>query len=154
MKLAQIINCDSKFSRPYKLYNDDDIISEEYQLIAENVYQANYCYVICQDGEFEYDMQKGSGIIAIQENRPFIFVVKNNSLIDRIPFDSKITFEKNKIVVRGIFAIEKNSTATEEECKKDFETHLLNDLISTVGGQIQGLQSIKDRLDEKLKSIN
>ena len=154
MKLAQIINCESKFARPYKVYSDDVEVEEGYQLIADNIYEANYCFVICENGEFEYDIEQKEGIIAIQNNRPFIFATKDNKLIEKIPFDSKVSFDRDNIMVRGVFAIEKNSTATVESCKKDFEQHLLNDLLNSVGSQIDGLQKIQDKLKEKLNSIN
>lgn len=123
-------------------------------MIADNVYEANYCFVICENGEFEYDIEQKEGIIAIQNNRPFIFATKDNKLIEKIPFDSKVSFDRDNIMVRGVFAIEKNSTATVESCKKDFEQHLLNDLLNSVGSQIDGLQKIQDKLKEKLNLIN
>lgn len=143
MKLARMINTQSKFQVPYKLYKDEQEIAEGFQLISEGVYEACFQYVIFDDGVFDYCQDQKFGIIATIENIPFIFITDGPFIVEQIPFETKVDLNNGHVFVRGVFAVEKGRLEQYDEMKKAFEKRVREDLIQQIDKQIADLNVSK-----------
>lgn len=146
MKLARIKKSNTRFKVPYKLYEDDREIPEEFQLVAEDVYEAAFQYSVFEDGVFDYNQQQKNGIIATIEGSPFIFVTDGPFIVEQIPFETKVDISNGHIFIRGIFALDRNSLDKYEDMKIQFETRVKEDLLKQIQTNIKDLEESKKYL--------
>lgn len=143
MKLARIKEGRSKFRVPYKLYEDDEEIPESFILVANDVYEAMFQYMIFQDGIFDFCQDQKQCIIASIEKQPFIFVVDGPFIVEQIPFETKVDVNNGHVLIRGIFAVDKNSLDKYDEMKINFQQKVKEDLIKQIDKQIEDLKEAR-----------
>ena len=139
MKLARMKDCKSKFRVPYKLYEDEENVSQDFILVANDVYSAYFQHAIFEDGVFEYSQEQKEGIIANVNGTPFIFVTNGPFVVEQIPFETKVDINGGHIFISGIFAIDKTNMEHYDELKNNFEERIKEDLKEQIKKQIDDL---------------
>lgn len=152
MKLAKNKKTFTRFKIPFKIFQDDENIPEEFDFISNQIYPAVFQYVIFENGHFDYENKQRQGIVATIENRPYIFVIQGCFIVEQIPFDTKVDVNKDNIMLRGIFAINKSNLDNYDELQVEFEKNIKADLLKNIQSQIDDLTSVKKYLEEDNKS--
>ena len=142
MKLAKTKRTQSRFKIPYKLFEDDEVIPDDFDFVANQVYPAIFQYVIFDNGMFDYEQKQREGIVATIENVAYIFITDGCFITEQIPFDTKVDLRDGHILLKGIFAVNKEKLDNYDSLQIEFEKHIKEDLLNNITKQIEDLSAV------------
>lgn len=149
MKLLISKNNKSRFTMDYKIVEDNEKFDEnQFMEYGENVQQCLFANVVFQDGVFQYQPNIHKGLVCElgQQKIKNIFQVEADKITNRLLFDSTIDIQRGSLIVKAIFACDKNVSDI-NAMKKKFETNLRVEIVDKLEKQIQQLMNIKCNIE-------